>query len=148
MNSEDLWTRYFFLDRCCFENSLFFETRHGIAKVHFEIIQMYSIVVNRGDDRNARSDFCRTRGYRIRQIYTPRFSIHRGMKSVGRSVSWHAIANLGSTRPLGSSFPSRLVTVTPVFLRFRGEYEITLIEYRHVTESSQLGVENSLKKVT
>lgn len=36
-----------------------------------------------------------------------------------------------STRPLDSPFPSRLVTVTPVFLRFRGEYEITLIEYRH-----------------
>lgn len=117
-----------FLDvSCCFENSLFL----GIAKVHFEIIQMYSIVVNRGDDRNARSDFCRTSGYRVRQIhaYTSRFSIHRGMKSPGRSVSWRAIANQRAR--LDSPFPSRPVTATPVFLRFRGEYEITLIEYRH-----------------
>lgn len=56
---------FFFLDRCCFESSLFFD----IAKVRFEIIQMYSIVVNRGDDRNARSDFCRTSGCRVRQIH-------------------------------------------------------------------------------
>ena len=65
-----------------------------------------------------------------RYVYTPsRFSIHRGMKSPGRSVSWRAIANQRAR--LDSPFPSRPVTATPVFLRFRGEYEITLIEYRH-----------------
>lgn len=119
-----------FLDvSCCFENSLFL----GIAKVHFEIIQMYSIVVNRGDDRNARSDFCRTSGYRVRQIriYTVTVFDSSWNEVAGkkRAVSWRAIANQRAR--LDSPFPSRPVTATPVFLRFRGEYEITLIEYRH-----------------
>lgn len=80
--------------------------------VRFEIIQMYSIVVNRGDDRMHEVIFVVSSAC-IRQIHTPRLSIHRGMKSPGRSVSWRAIANLGSTRPLDGPFPSRLVTVTP-----------------------------------
>ena len=128
-----------FLDvSCCFENSLFL----GIAKVHFEIIQMYSIVVNRGDDRNARSDFCRTSGYRVRQIRIYTVTVF--------DSSWNEVAgkkrilacHRESTSPFRQSisFSSRNGD-TGLFTISRG------IRNHFNRVSPQLGVEDSLKKV-